>query len=150
MTATRRETIGALLSVGLAGCAEVSPNDDGETTTGDPVDLGQSGGGVDLVSHHFEEDPEVGPKLCTTIRNTRDAEIKLGELFCRVYDGNELVGEAYRNVAMSPEETKEFDTSFDIGVEIGDLRASTRYETSSTSRTRTAPPAKCAGSSTSR
>jgi hypothetical protein len=130
MAPTRRETLTAAVAAGLGGCAGVDPTGGGkETATPDPVRVGQSGGGIELVRHRFEEvNPDIGPELFVTLRNTRDAEVTLGELFCRVYDGEELIADSYRNVAMEPNETKEFDSSFELGNEVEDLRESTRYE----------------------
>lgn len=118
------------MAAALAGCAEFEQFSGSEATpTATPIRVGSRGGGVELVRHRFEEvNPDIGPELFVTLRNTRDAEVRLGELFCRVYDGDELIADSYRNVAMDPNETKEFSSSFELENEVEDLRESTRYE----------------------
>jgi len=129
MNPTRRETIVAIGLAGLAGCTgSDSSGNDGDPEE-EPIEVGASGGGVSIVSHHFEYTPDLGPELFLTIRNTRDAAIELGEVFCRVYDDDELVGETYGNISMSPNETKEFDLLFnDTQTDGSELRSTTHYE----------------------
>lgn len=130
MAPSRREALGAVVAAAVAGCTEFEQITGGEeTTTATPIEVGPSGGGLELVRHRFEEvNPDIGPELFVTLRNTRDAEVTLGELFCRVYDGEELIADSYRNVAMEPNETAEFDSGFELENEVEDLRESTRYE----------------------
>lgn len=130
MAPSRRKVLGAVVTAAVAGCTEFEQITGGEeTATSTPIEVGPSGGGVELVRHRFEEvNPDIGPELFVTLRNTRDAEVTLGELFCRVYDGEELIADSYRNVAMEPNETKEFDSGFELENEVEDLRESTRYE----------------------
>ncbi|OLZ40972.1 hypothetical protein A6E15_08185 [Natrinema saccharevitans] len=128
MLLARRKLIGATVLVGLAGCTGSDSNSDDEDAE-DPVEVGDSGGGVSFVRHHFEDHDEIGPRLFVTIRNSRDAAFELGELECRVYDDDDtLVAGEYRTISMSANTTEEFDLTFDMGLEPEDLRQATHYE----------------------
>jgi|AntDeeMinimDraft_4_1070355.scaffolds.fasta_scaffold00085_8 hypothetical protein len=95
MNPTRRETVAAIGLAGLSGCTGSDSNGSEDGPEEDPIEVGESGGGVSIVRHHFEHTPDLGLELFLTIRNTRDAAIEVGEVFCRVYDGDALAGETY-------------------------------------------------------
>ncbi|QCS44688.1 hypothetical protein [Natrinema versiforme] len=129
MNPTRRETIAAIGLAGLAGCTSSDSNGNDEASAEEPIEVGDSGGGVSIVRHHFEYTPDLGPELFLTIRNTRDAAIEGGEVFCRVYDGDALAGETYGTISMSPNETTELDLLFtDVQTDGSELGSTTHYE----------------------
>ncbi|GAB3686705.1 hypothetical protein GCM10028857_19240 [Salinarchaeum chitinilyticum] len=126
MTPSRRELVAGIGLVGVAGC--IGSDGDGGGSKQEPIEVGSAGGGVSLVRHHFEA-PEIGPTLFVTIRNTRDAGFELGDLTCYVYDGEEMVAEAYRTISMSGQSTEEFDTLFvNTETDREQLRSATNYE----------------------